>query len=68
MSIIERKPFKKLLYCTGTACIAYVKKETHLKVYELGFVFCKLWSLDSPGNFYATFKTERKPKYIKQFF
>ncbi len=52
------------MYKKTLPSFAYVKKKTYLEVYELGFVFYKLWSLDSPGNFYATIKTERKPKYI----
>jgi hypothetical protein len=48
MSIIERKPFKNFRTLPALRAFAYVKKETHLEVYEL--CFASLWSLDSSGN------------------
>ncbi len=47
MSFIERKPFKNL---PALRAFAYVKSETHVEVYELGYVFKSSGVLTVPGT------------------
>ncbi len=50
--LLKGSPLKNFRTVPALPAFAYVKKETHLEVHELGFVFYKLWTevLTVPGT------------------